>query len=727
MKTRPILRVLLSALIALSALTSGCAHDLVDGDHLRPVSKSRIEEDTARRRRLPFLRNVPGVVFDAEATDAFVATLAPSPEQDVLYTRVNQKLGIQPDGLTYGAIQAEFLRSGVAAIYMPDQGKMAVFENPLLDQAAVLNLPVDLVTGRSSVHGLVVSHEYVHALQDQHFDLSRLVPASLYVEDEDRALAKKSLIETEANIVSYAHAYGMDLERVLQRKGLVVLLELNGVVADLTTEAMVGGVPAFIRESTVRQYDAALGFIDRAMQNGGFAGLNQVYVDGGPESTEQLLWPAKYFDERDDPTPISHDVGLPGIAPDARLYGSSFGELQWRVLLSLTQGNADGERAAKGWDGDRYEVWDLGERTLLTFRTTWDSEADAQEMFDALVRLVTETRHPARTSTIIDDEELPESEERVRFSVRPMAAGEDGVRAVVDEEVVVWRMGSHVVFADGAVPGSSRALGEALLASLQTGAPAMEALASVALPDALPPVTSAHPLADQVTLEARTLELSLSSFVELDDQGLLSLSVLPSFGLRWAFRDGIEFAFPLVLTLPMLSTENHTLAVTAGITEFGRLSSTLPFALVTVPSEMGFALTHQTRVFDTFALTGQLSTRTQAPLETALGFDLRAGGAVSVSLLRRLTVNIGAAYLDDLSTIAGHTLTLLDDEKRAFARRPRHVLLGSALERSFMAMPLLELRVIGGVHLTLSSSLLVDVDALALRAQRHEMGVLLRF
>jgi hypothetical protein len=726
MRPRRGLQLVLSILVALSALSSGCAHDLVDGDRLRPVSKRRIEDDTARRRRLPFLRDVPGVVFSAQETDAFVASLAPTPEQDTLYTRVNQKLGIQPDGLTYGEIQAEFLRSGVAAIYMPDQGKMAVFENPLLDQAAILNLPVDVMTGRSSVHGLIVSHEYVHALQDQHFDLSRLVPASLYMEDEDRALAKKSLIETEANIVSYAHAYGMDLERVLQRKGLVVMLEVNGMIADLTTKAMVGGVPAFIRESTVRQYDAALRFIDRAMQNGGFAGLNQVYVDGGPESTEQLLWPEKYFDERDDPTPIARDVGLPGIAPDARLYGSSFGELQWRVLLSLAQGSSDGERAAKGWDGDRYEVWDLGERTLLTFRTTWDSEDDAREMYDALVRLVTETRHPGRTSAVVEDTALADGEARSRFHVRPTSPGEEGVRAHVDEEVVVWRSGAHVVFVDGAVPGTSIALGEALLASLATGAPPVEALAPVMMPVSLPPTTSAHPLADQVTLDSRTLELMMSSHVQLDDTGLLSFSIIPNIGMRWAFRDGIELAFPFVLTLPMFKTEQHTLAVTAGITDFGRLSSTLPFALVTVPSEVGFALTHQTRFFDTVAVTGQLSTRTRAPLETPVGFDLRAGGAFSISLFRRLTVNVGAAYLDDLSAVAQQSLAFLD-EKPTVARRHRHVLLGSALERSFMTMPLLELRVLGGIHLVFSSSVLVDVDAIALRSQRHELGVLLRF
>jgi len=724
------LRLTLSLALSLvvSLALTGCAHDLVDDEgHLRAISKRRIEDDTARRRRLPFLRDVPAQVFTADETDAFVASLAPTPEQDALYTRVNQTLGIQPDGVTYGEIQAEFLRSGVAAIYLPDDGgRMAIFENPMLDQAALVNLPIDVVTGRSSVHGLVVSHEYVHALQDQHFALARLVPSSLYVEDEDRALAKKSLIETEANIVSYAHVYGMDLERVLQRKSLVVGLELNGFLADFTTEAMVGGVPAFIRQSTVRQYDAALAFIDRALAEGGFARLDRVYRDGGPESTEQLLWPDKYFGERDDPTPLTHDVGLPGVSPDARLHGSSFGELQWRVLLSLA--GVDGEQAAKGWDGDRYEVWDLGERTLLSVRTTWDSEEDAAEMFDALVHLVEQARYPRRAARV--DDEAPPGEQRARFDVAPFLAGSDdeiaiGVRTHAPTEALVWRAGRHVVLVDGAPPGQAIAMGDALLAALSVDAPALEPLAAVALPDPLPPITSPHPLAEQVALAPRTLEIGLSqSALIVDDQ--LSFSILPNLSLRWAFREGVEFAFPFVLTLPLLSNDTHTTAVSTGVTALGRLSSTLPLALFTVPSELGFALTHQTRAFDVVALTAQVSTRARGSLDLPLTFGLRAGAAASISLLRRVTVNVGAAYTDDLSALARSTLASFTGGHRTL-RAPRLLVVGSALERSFVPMPLVEVRVFGGLHFVTSSSFTLDLDAGSLASQRHDLGLLVRF
>jgi hypothetical protein len=59
------------------------------------------------------------------------------------------------------------------------------------------------------------------------------------------------------------------------------------------------------------------------------------------------------------------------------------GELQMSVLLRKQWGN----RAAAGWDGDRYAVFagpkeDLG----LVWYTTWDSESDAKEFASAYWR-----------------------------------------------------------------------------------------------------------------------------------------------------------------------------------------------------------------------------------------------------------------------------------------------------------------------------------------------------
>jgi hypothetical protein len=71
----------------------------------------------------------------------------------------------------------------------------------------------------------------------------------------------------------------------------------------------------------------------------------------------------------------------PGPAPaGARpIADGVLGEAFIRTLLG-----ASAETAAAGWGGDRYRTWDVDGRTLLAWRSVWDSESDAREFREAL-------------------------------------------------------------------------------------------------------------------------------------------------------------------------------------------------------------------------------------------------------------------------------------------------------------------------------------------------------
>jgi hypothetical protein len=92
-----------------------------------------------------------------------------------------------------------------------------------------------------------------------------------------------------------------------------------------------------------------------------------------PESTEQVLHPEK-FAAHESPRPVE-----PPYKPSGRLVNDGvLGEVLTRTLLG--EGS---DAAAAGWGGDRYQVWDVSGKTLLVWRSVWDSSADAREFQEA--------------------------------------------------------------------------------------------------------------------------------------------------------------------------------------------------------------------------------------------------------------------------------------------------------------------------------------------------------
>ena len=94
--------------------------------------------------------------------------------------------------------------------------------------------------------------------------------------------------------------------------------------------------------------------------------------------------------------PVTHAASAP--ATWKRLDSDVQGE--WGFYLILDQflkSPADSRRAAAGWGGDRYAVYEgpKGE-VLIASLSTWDTENDAREFFDAYVKR-TELRYAGAT------------------------------------------------------------------------------------------------------------------------------------------------------------------------------------------------------------------------------------------------------------------------------------------------------------------------------------------
>ncbi len=220
---------------------------------------------------------------------------------------------------------------------------------------------------------LTFAHEFVHALQDEHYDLESFVD-----EDElsdDQILARMSLVEGDATLSmsEYLMAHRSELSAedmaTLQGEG------------DSSSEEALAAAPPIIRETLDFPYLFGMDFVS-ALRGAGWQAVDAAYSDP-PQSTEQILHPEKYF-SRDEPTlvilpPLTDTLGTGWRLVEAE----TLGEFQTGLYLEQQMDKDTASLARAGWDGDQYAVYARDGDEVLVFATVWDSPQDREEFVTA--------------------------------------------------------------------------------------------------------------------------------------------------------------------------------------------------------------------------------------------------------------------------------------------------------------------------------------------------------
>jgi hypothetical protein len=220
------------------------------------------------------------------------------------------------------------------------------------------------------------AHEYDHALEDQSFNLQSLPLHDK--DDSDLAMAALSVAEGDATLVMtlYAHQYLSPTEI----NELAQSTEGNNTAFD--------SAPPVIRETLLFPYMQGIQFVTSIFLRGGWQAVNHLYIDV-PKSTEQIIHPEKYV-AKEQP----QEVAIPDLKNSlgdgwSQLDSNVLGELDMRIYLEAFVDSATATKASEGWGGDRYVFYeDANQRDLLVLRSTWDTQQDAQEFFDAYLAFV---------------------------------------------------------------------------------------------------------------------------------------------------------------------------------------------------------------------------------------------------------------------------------------------------------------------------------------------------
>jgi len=247
---------------------------------------------------------------------------------------------------------------------------------------------------------LTLGHELLHALQDQHFNLS-----SYHAATRDEFNGQRGLVEGDANFVE---------ERYSQRCA-------SGEWECISLPGEDGGAGGDLHLGTYFlsffPYSDGPSFVDYHFERGGWEAVNAVYADP-PTTAEQVIYPEKYPDERAVDVTIedTNRSGWERIRPEpaepngtradyARLGQSAvttmfvytifddYNRSQLVTRADFVNFNSSGGidssdpfnyaiAESDGWDGDRMHVYqhpEHGNETAYVWKLVWASPAEAEE------------------------------------------------------------------------------------------------------------------------------------------------------------------------------------------------------------------------------------------------------------------------------------------------------------------------------------------------------------
>jgi hypothetical protein len=232
---------------------------------------------------------------------------------------------------------------------------------------------------------ITITHELVHALQDQYISLD----STQKIEGQnDRQSAAQAVFEGQAVYEQIAAMLGGNNVAVNLPGGWDRVREM--IRENQSSMPVFAAAPVVIQEALIFPYLSGAEFVRNFKERN----PNKVLYEDMPLSTEQILHPSAYFGKRDAPT----EIALPPLSGVTPTYENTLGEFETRLFLfEHLKDQNEAVRGATGWDGDRYELFDTRGGQGIVWVTVWDSAVDASEFFDLLNQVV-EKRYAVKPS-----------------------------------------------------------------------------------------------------------------------------------------------------------------------------------------------------------------------------------------------------------------------------------------------------------------------------------------
>jgi hypothetical protein len=320
--------------------------------------------------------------------------------EEIIY----KALGILPEELNYKETLVDLYVSQIGGYYDPAEKHyvMAAW------------LPEMVQPG-------VAAHELTHALQDQYFDLEKMMEQETL--PTDVLMARQALVEGDATAVMLDYSLA-PLRKSIRSESNVDAYVMQNVIG-MGMASGLQNVPEALKMLMLFPYTSGLRFAHALLVRGGYPS-----VDGAfrryPSSTEEILHPEKYFRGKSDFREYSsEEVGteLGGQVSSFDRLGEFFISALLGQYLSDRRLAAD---AASGWGGDGVVIRKniIGGKDAVVWRLHWDTVRDAEEFHLAFQQLL-----------------------KSRFAISQFPGGEAWIEGNGGKKIQLRQQGQDVVFA----------------------------------------------------------------------------------------------------------------------------------------------------------------------------------------------------------------------------------------------------------------------------------------
>ena len=275
-------------------------------------------------------------------------------------------LGMIPDTLDLPKLMTRLLEEQIVGFYDPETKVLYIVKGSPKESAQ-----------------LIVTHELVHALQDQYVNLDSIQKLT---SDNDRQSAQQAVFEGEA-VYEQIHAMlgpgniavampgGWDRVRQTIRNNQAAM-------------PIYASAPMVIQETLIFPYLSGAEFVKNFRERE----PGKVPFKDLPISTSQILHQNEFFDKRVEPTPVSF-APVSAVRPT---YENDLGEFETRLYLYQHLNDVDeAARGASGWNGDRYVTWNTASGPAIAWATVWLTSARAADFYELMQRVAT-AREPAK-------------------------------------------------------------------------------------------------------------------------------------------------------------------------------------------------------------------------------------------------------------------------------------------------------------------------------------------
>jgi hypothetical protein len=307
------------------------------------------------------------------------------PEKAYKDEKLLKFLGLLPQNVNLMDSMKALLLEQIGGFYDPETKELYLIKAgqiPMLDNQIVRKT--------------IMAHELCHAIQDMNLDLNSMMDEDK-VQNDDQVAAFQAFIEGQATIVMMQYVFKLAPDKLPDFGAMRQYMADSGDMMGMSFNEFKNASLYLKERIAIFPYiDGAVFYRNMVMK---FPDKKPVeFFKMLPKSSEQILHFDKYI-SNDRPSTIEFKSAQNLMGKGWKLLTNEVvGEIDWRILMTENGFPEDSEKLADGWDGTSIYLYEKEDNKSLAMVliSTWDTEQDASEIFEAYKAILTKKHSSGR-------------------------------------------------------------------------------------------------------------------------------------------------------------------------------------------------------------------------------------------------------------------------------------------------------------------------------------------